>query len=536
MQSRGEKPFPQGFVSAVLSSVILLALFAHAWGAKLSEEERRGKQIYVKTVSPSGREITARVGKSQMVAPGVSLPCINCHGHDGVGLVESGVTATTITWEELTKPYGVRHITGREHPPYTEETLARAISQGLDPAGRELDVSMPRYTMSEADMADLIAYIRRIGTVLDPGLEETSIRVGTFLPLVGRLSPMGKSMESVLKGFFEDINRWGGVYGRRLELHPVELEETAASPLEAARRLMESEDIFALVGPFVAGAEDAIASLAEELEVPVVGPFTIRPADVNLLNRFTFYIYSGITEQVRAMLIFAREKLRGPTGSAAVVYSSKETPEAVLDAAERQARKLGWKRLEKIETAGGTLSPHLFVGTLKQRDTGVVIHLGTWEEIKAMVQEADRIEWSPQLYLPGSSAGEDLFQILENWGNRVYLAYATAPLDYTGPGAKDFSRFRASRKLPERHLAAQISSYCAAKIFVEGLKRTGRQLSREKFIKAMDGMMQFETGLTPPITYNINRRIGAYGSHVLGLDFQKKSLSSEGYWIPLDIL
>ncbi len=47
---------------------------------------------------------------------------------------------------------GKEHPEGEEkmdHPPYTDVTIKRAITQGLDPAGDPLDWTMPRWQMSE---------------------------------------------------------------------------------------------------------------------------------------------------------------------------------------------------------------------------------------------------------------------------------------------------------------------------------------------------------------------------------------------------
>ncbi len=60
-----------------------------------------------------------------------------------------------ITWPELTAQ-------GMDHSPYTEETLKRAITQGLDPAGNPLEYPMPRWHMSEQDLNDLVSLIKTL--------------------------------------------------------------------------------------------------------------------------------------------------------------------------------------------------------------------------------------------------------------------------------------------------------------------------------------------------------------------------------------
>ena len=73
----------------------------------------------------------------------------------------------------------------------------------------------------------------------------------------------------------------------------------------------------------------------------------------------------------------------------------------------------------------------------------------------------------------------------------------------------------------------------AAKILVEGLKRTGRDLSREKLMRSLEKLYEFQTGLTPLITYGPNRRIGALGAHVVTVDLENNQFAPAGKWIDI---
>src|SRR5437016_3452699 len=97
----------------------------------------RGRQIFESGTSPSGSAIEASIAGDGRL-PGSVLPCANCHGRDGRGKPESGVVPSNLTWDALTKPYGLTHADGRTHPPYTERLLTRAITMGIDPAGNSL--------------------------------------------------------------------------------------------------------------------------------------------------------------------------------------------------------------------------------------------------------------------------------------------------------------------------------------------------------------------------------------------------------------
>ncbi|HEY0083535.1 MAG TPA: cytochrome c, partial [Pyrinomonadaceae bacterium] len=139
-------------------------------GVVLTPQETRGKQIYLRGTSASGKEIMAYLGEASLEVPGSAMTCAACHGADGQGKPEGGVTPSNLTWAALTKPYGVVHASGRKHPPYTERALEIAVTRGLDPAGNRLHNVMPRYQMTREDMADLISYLKRLGTDRDPGV------------------------------------------------------------------------------------------------------------------------------------------------------------------------------------------------------------------------------------------------------------------------------------------------------------------------------------------------------------------------------
>ena len=49
-------------------------------------------------------------------------------------------------------------------------------------------------------------------------------------------------------------------------------------------------------------------------------------------------------------------------------------------------------------------------------------------------------------------------------------------------------------------------------------KNKTKRLSREKMVTALEDLYEFDTGLTPPITYDPNRRIGARGERRRILD------------------
>src|ERR1700733_4020942 len=205
----------------------------------LTPSEERGKLIYLKG-GAGGAEIKAVLGDSDLELPASSFPCSNCHGLAGEGSKEGGLQPPPIDWATLTSPHR-SDLTGRERGPYSEDTASRAIIGSVDPSGKRLHPGMPRFEMTPQQSADVIAYLKKIGTEadLDPGLSHTEVRIGVALPLTGSLSQVGEDIKKTIEASFAEVNSHGGIYDRKFALV---VEDTGGIPegtSQANQKLIE---------------------------------------------------------------------------------------------------------------------------------------------------------------------------------------------------------------------------------------------------------------------------------------------------------
>ncbi|HVR97168.1 MAG TPA: ABC transporter substrate-binding protein [Thermoanaerobaculia bacterium] len=453
-------------------------LFAAAL-AVLTPQEERGREIFRTGASPSEEKITAVLSDGAVEVPAATMPCANCHGPDGRGRPEGGVTPSDVTWQTLTKPYGANRPGGRSHPAYTERLLKRAVSLGIDPAGNPLHTAMPRYRMSHADMEDLIAYMKRLGAEPEPGVTEDTVRIGTLLP---------EGVHVLLGAYFEEVNRRGGIYGRKIELTAVPRDQ------------VDKEPLFALLG-----ADAGLAPLLEEKQIPAIG------ASGSGVSRNVFYLLSGLEEQTRALI-------------ARVDPGSELALVAVVDpaAAEAAAAARGLK-IRSLRYTPGALDAGALVRDLRGADQ--LLFLGPGRDLARLLAAADAAGWRPQVFVPGSFAGADLFSLSRSFDRRVFLAFPTLPTDVS-PAA--LAEYRALAQ------PAQVSALAAAKLLTEALTRTGRELTRDRLIDQLERLDRFETGLLPPLTYGPDRRVGARGAYGVTVDLEKKTFVPVGGWIAVE--
>jgi ABC-type branched-subunit amino acid transport system substrate-binding protein len=510
---------------------MILSLVAASLGhaVELSEQELRGKQIYRRGESPSGAPITAIVARGAVPISATILPCSGCHGEDGKGRPEGGVNPSDITWSVLTASYGHDHDYGRSHPAFDASTLARAIAEGIDPGDNALDLAMPRYSAAPSDMEDLVAYLRMIASDLDPGLTSDSIRLGTLLPREGVRQGIGESMNAVLAAMFDDVNASGGIHGRRLELVVGEYDPDQGE--WNARDFLNRESVFALVSGYLGGVEKQVADLVEEDQVPLIGPYTIAPSGGDGLHRFSFYLLGGLTQQGR---VLAKHAAAAPGNRRLAIIHPNGTAYAASVQSVRKESLAGGS--EPVVTAG--YQPPYFdaVDTaqmLQRENVGKVLFIGRATELQRLVDEAARLDWVSDFLLPGVFAGKSMFDIPADYEGQVLLGYSSIPADHTVNGVREFEKLHADHDFDYANSTAQISAFVATKVLIEGLKRAGRDLSRERLMKELEGLSAFQPGLMPPMSYNARRRIGALGGYVVSLDLEHKDFGEASKWIEL---
>src|SRR5206468_4692442 len=131
----------------------------------LTPAEARGKIIYTTSRGAAGRLLYFRLlTAGDRALPANGIVCANCHGADGKGGREGNVVIADITYGTLTRPLPASPPWNKARAAYTDALLGRAITQGLDSSGQQLDSSMPRWVLSEPELQDLLKYLKRLGS------------------------------------------------------------------------------------------------------------------------------------------------------------------------------------------------------------------------------------------------------------------------------------------------------------------------------------------------------------------------------------
>jgi len=280
-----------------------------------------------------------------------------------------------------------------------------------------------------------------------------------------------------------------------------------------------------MVSGLSAGADKELATVTRDAEIPFLGPVTLLTQNSAQNNRNLFYLLPGASQQARALLNFAAGKPELKKSGLAIVHSENEIALAAASAIEDQARKLGWSSVtrKRLSSAEPTIA------ALKSEGVETVFFLSASGESE-FIAAAAKTNWTPHIFLLGALAEKDLVKSVPlSFKDHVFLSFPSVPNDVAPAAIAELRALEEKYKFPHRHIASQLNAFAAAKIFTEGLKRAGRDLSREKLITALEGLYEYDTGVTPSITFGPNRRVGAMGAYVLSIDPAKGEFVSNGW-------
>ncbi len=499
-------------------------------GAQLTSQQAIGKQIFTEGASPSKPPIEAILGGGTSRIPGRLMPCASCHGADGQGRPEGGVTPSNITWDVLERALTSSDPLARRRPAYDAAALRRAIRDGVDPAGNELGLTMPRFRMSDADMESLISYLRILGEESDPGLTNNSIRIGTIIPSEGPMAATGSGFAGLLQAYFTQLNRDGGIYGRKIEFSILTAKGTPSEMAAATEKFVREQNIFALNGVLAPGAEAEIAEAMQKSGVPIIMPFASRSVgDESSEKSKIFYVLSGLSQESRVLIRFARQDLEKPASSIAVVFS--EHDQKLADAALQECQRQTFASVRQLKYSDLSTESGALIDSLHRANVDAILFLGDGKQLGQLLDSAKKADWIPTIFQPGGFAGLGVFDFPQEFDEQVYFSFPALPTDIGVDGLNEYETLVRNYGVKVAQPLVSASVLATAKVLVEGLRKSGRQLSRQKLVDSLAAMYNFETGLTPPVTFGATRRIGALGGYVVKLDLKKKTLLPVDEWM-----
>jgi Cytochrome c. len=141
---------------AVAAVVVIVALGSRGAQPSGRTPVALGEWIYRTGTDRNGTPIPFSGGMMMRAS------CVTCHGSDGRGRTTPMFTSPNLTYANLTDPKGLLQPDGSRGPTYTDATLKRAVTEGIDPQGAHLAWPMPQWQLTDQEWLDLLSYLKTL--------------------------------------------------------------------------------------------------------------------------------------------------------------------------------------------------------------------------------------------------------------------------------------------------------------------------------------------------------------------------------------
>jgi branched-chain amino acid transport system substrate-binding protein len=325
----------------------------------------------------------------------------------------------------------------------------------------------------------------------EPGITATTILIGQSAAFSGPASELGNEMRAGALAYFRSINAAGGVNGRKIELRSL---DDGYEPDRAATNTKKLIDdgaflLFGYVGTPTSNASKPIFTAAR---VPFVGPFTGAESLRNPLNRYIFNIrasYYDETEKIVALLV-------GQTlDRIAVFYQNDDYGKAGLAGVERAMQKRGMKMVATGTVERNTTDVAAAVKAIGKVEPQGVVMISAYKSCAAFIKEMRKAGYNPQFMNVSFVGSKALAHEAGPAGRGVGVSQVVPfPWNLSARVVKDYQQLLEASTGKQEFSFTSLEGFISAKVLVEGLRRTGPDLTREKFIAAMEQMRDFDVG------------------------------------------
>lgn len=559
-----------GCATTLLLAVSQTDSYAEPGGQTMSDQEilRLGERMYREGLLPSGEPMQGYV-KGDVHAPGTSFTCVSCHMRSGLGSFEGSVFTTPTNGKTLYQPRDLpgagnnRRNAGmtmtsqkkgtpsiqapKARPAYNDQTLADVLRGGRDPSGRLLDVIMPRYNLSDSDMAIMVAYLKNLSNDYSPGVSKDSINFATVIAEDVPAAQVAAMMEP-LESFVKSANKQQKEFEQqRLRLREKYLEPTYR-PVKLSRWLLKGspdtwrgqleeyyrkEPVFALIAGISPTTWQPVHDFSEANKLPCILPNTDFPV-VSQDDRYTLYFSKGYFQEgeAAARYLLSRDK---PLLGMKIVQIVGNSPQGrnLSDGFTRALVEEGQPQPVTFQQQDSKPLTAEFVQRIIAAEKPDLLALWTGTETLQLVASSiDKQQIPPVLMMSSSYLGNDIWAIPEQLRDYTYITYPYRMPQDELRYARFFQPTDKNEKLTDEIKFIKSRTYAALRVLTQALREMKGNFYREYLFDVIGMQKDIEMPLYERMSFGPDQRYASKGCYIVQLtDGDKPQLVKKSEWV-----
>ncbi len=336
------------------------------------------------------------------------------------------------------------------------------------------------------------------------GVTDSQVVLGQSVALSGPAQELGKDMQFGASLYFNAVNARGGVNGRKIVLKTLDDGYESTRAAENTKKLINEEKVFALFGYVGTPTSAAAMPIFTEAKVPFVGPFTGAELLRNPVNRYVFNVRASYYDETEAIV---QHLTAMSVNRIAVFYQNDAYGQAGLAGVERALKKRGLEIAAKATVERNTVEVKAAVATMAKAQPQAIVMVSAYKSCAAFIKEMKAAGSNPTFWNVSFVGSKALAKELDRDGRGVQISQVVPfPWDSTVPVVKEYRTLLDAAKGEPGF--GTLEGFIAAKVAVEGLRRAGKNLTRESFMKGLESLDNYDVGGFK-VTYGPDNRSGS---------------------------
>ncbi len=326
----------------------------------------------------------------------------------------------------------------------------------------------------------------------EDGVTKDKIVFGQAAALEGPARALGLGMRQGVLAAFGEANRAGGVSGRKLELRSVDDGYEPEKAIEATKKLINEEKVFALVGPVGTPTSKASQPIATEAKVPFIGPFTGAEFLRAPYNRYVVNVRGSYFQETEAWVEHLTQDLH--IDRIAILYQDDTFGLAGLDGVKRAMAKRNMSLAAEGTFKRNTTAIKSALLEIMKAKPDAVVTVGPYKPIAEFIKLARQIKLDA-VFVAISFVGSDaLAQELGDKGAGVIVSQVVPfPWDTSLPVVASYQAAIVAVDPKANPGFVSLEGYLVGRVVVEALKRIQGEPTREALLDAI-GKTPFDLG------------------------------------------
>lgn len=331
------------------------------------------------------------------------------------------------------------------------------------------------------------------------GITANEIHIGQWGPQTGPAAPWG----AVARGtgvLFKMINDEGGINGRKINYHMFDDAYNPAKTKAGVKQLQEDVGIFAWASGVGTAPGLAVKEYITERKIPWVGPAAGSLHWISPPNKYLFAVYPLYYSEAKVLTRYAVKTLGKKR--IAIAYQNDDYGKNGVSGVQYQLKQYGMKTVAEVpvELRDTDMKPHLM--QLRKAKADVVLLWVSPVHAVRILGTGAAMKFRPQWMSTSTCSDFPLMYKISKglWKGTIVGSFGELP-DSTAPLMIKYKRaFDKYAAKGERWGTFFYAGIGFVEPMVEGLRRAGRNLTRESFVRAMEGIRDFK-GIFGRISY-----------------------------------